>query len=127
MHDLSTLAKLEPWRTGYGKALNALDPTWDINDQVLCTGEQWWEGMSKWWMCTTCGHTSKLSHPMHHPAHNPYMFFIKAVMFYMSKRQEQQVPITLSISQALFTIGVALRYAAVQHPERLGDYVDKMH
>ena len=124
MHDLSTLAQLEPWRMRHGIASNALDPTWRMHEQAHCDGELWWEGTTKWWMCTKCSYTSTFSYPVHPQAEHPVLFFIKALMAYMAKRQEQQISTSQSLYQALYVAGVALRYAATVRPEALGEYVD---
>lgn len=122
---LRDLACIEPWRTGQGQAHNALDPTWEPVHQTLCQGSIAWEGSTKWWTCTACGHCGFWSNTTHHPTSSPYWSFIQGLQYFFRKREQQRTPVAISIRQALYVAGVVLRYAATKPPDQLGYYVQE--
>jgi hypothetical protein len=125
MSIVAELASFEPWRTGQGQPRNALDPTWSGYDPPLCQGAIEWEGVSKWWWCTKCGHCGWFSVTNHYPVQSPVSYLLHSMVFFFRKRRQQRVPTLPTIAQALFTAGAALHYAAVTPPNQLGQYVQE--
>lgn len=122
---LQQLALAEPWRRGYGLPRNALDPTWEPDpEQDFCEGKVAWERGTTWWLCRKCGRVGTASVQWHRPAQQPFLFFLRSLKLYLKRRRG--ITLRAAVRQALFVVGAALRYAAVQHPEQLGPYVERM-
>ena len=49
---------------------------------------------------------------------------LRSLKLYLKRRRG--ITLRAAVRQALFVVGAALRYAAVQHPEQLGPYVERM-
>lgn len=126
MSVVQEVVSFEPWRTGQGQPRNALDPTWPGYTPALCNGAIEWEGISRWWWCTQCGYCGFLTRTEHYPVQTPLAFFLHGVVFFFRRRVTQGMPAPVSAGQALFTAGVALRYAAATPPNQLGRYVQNM-
>lgn len=130
---LQVLAQLQPWRRGKGQPRNALDPTWvpSVLDNP-CEGEIEWEGDTSWWVCKRCGYVGSACFTHHKTVVSPGLYFLHSVLFFLKRRAERPPPVappqvlTEVVRQMLFIAGAALRYAAVQRSEELGEYVDRL-
>lgn len=122
---LHGLALLEPWRTGQGRPANALDPTWEGYESTMCNGQIQWEPGTPWWICTSCGHVSHWKHQQHYTVMNPLSFFLQSLRIYFQRRTAHAVPFSLSLNQALFIAGVALRYSTAYNPTQISNYVQE--
>ncbi len=126
MSGVDEIAAYEPWRLGQGQPKNALDPTWPGYNPDYCNGEVEWEGVTKWWWCTKCGYCGWFSRTEHFPVETPLSYLVHSVVFFFRKRQEQGMPALPAAGQALFTAGMALRYAATMPPQELGAYATNL-
>ncbi len=126
---LQDLAQQEPWRRNFGAPHNALDPTWSPSAyDALCPVDIESDG-TNWWVCKRCGFVGAGPTTLHRPPRHPLPFFVHAALFFLKKREERKLkapsPRTV-VHQMLYIAGVALRYAAVQPPSKLGPFLDRM-
>ena len=109
---LQRLVDKEPWRRGFGRPRNALDPTWEPGPRdALCDGEVDWEGGTRWWVCQKCGYVSDLFTNKHRPIQHPFEFLLESISFFQAKRKG--IDPRVALEQMAFIAGTALRYAAV--------------
>lgn len=127
MSDVEELVKREPWRTGQGQPLNALDPTWNIERSVLCDGEVGYEGGTHWWFCTKCGYCSKQHITYaHQPIVSPLTYFRASMEEFLQSRREQGVDEDLANNELFHVMGVAVRYATHMRSGNLAESIQKM-
>lgn len=126
------LVNKEPWRANHGQPKNALDPTWEGADRPFCGGDIDYEraqpdgGFTGWWFCTTCGYCGHGTSVIHAVVQHPIEYFFHSLVFYYRKRLGQGAAPTEAVHQAMFTAGMALRYAATLSPDQLRSYTQQL-
>lgn len=123
---LQALLHAQPWRSGVGLPRNALDPTWDGYPADFCAGEIDWEIKTAWWTCKGCGYISHSTYTQHKPVAHPGWFFFSSLMFFWLKKMQAHVPPDDALNQMLYVAGVAIRQSAVQPPQQIEQYVQRL-
>lgn len=123
----SALYKLvteEPWRAGLGEPLGVFDPAWQQTPEA-CDGQVDWEAGTRWWACTKCGHIGRATVTYHIPVMHPSAYLQRALSTFVKQRTEKGLSIQTVIAQAMFTVAVALQYAATVPLTQLGNYIER--
>lgn len=120
------LVKKEPWRRGVGQPDNALDPTWNAERSLPCSGDIIAEEGTGWWWCAKCGYCGKGNIHAHRPVQNPMLYLMERLQEYLGKRSVEGIETAEAIYQAAQIAGMAIGYAGSVKTEQLKDYLDRL-
>jgi hypothetical protein len=122
--ELRDLSQREPWRSGQGWMVNALDPIWPGFDPAPCPGQVTWSADGRWWWCE-CGYCSSWPSIIHPPAKHPAYAFLRNVAHYLSRRTDLGQSPQQAMLQLLHAAGMLAKTMAEQTPEQLLSFIEQ--